>query len=159
MPLPSDRRERISRARLAVEGLCLGDAIGERFFDPGVIAHDLPMRQPPPGSWRYTHNAGRVGTPGTAPSWRRDTTRSWRISIGCTPSRWRSSAPRGHDDLRRRCKTPAGVPITVWKWLRAMVEHEVHHPGQIYLMLRMLGMGAPPLYGLTEEEVLERSSR
>ena len=58
----------------------------------------------------------------------------------------------------RKCTTPAGIPMTTWKWLRAMVEHEVHHRGQIYLMLGMLGVETPPLYGLTEEEVRERSS-
>jgi uncharacterized damage-inducible protein DinB len=60
--------------------------------------------------------------------------------------------------LRRKCTTPAGVAMTTWKWLRAMVEHEVHHRGQIYLMLGILGVETPPLYGLTAEEVLERSS-
>ena len=61
-------------------------------------------------------------------------------------------------DLTKKCVTPAGIEITVWKWLRAMVEHEAHHRGQLYLYLAMLGIEAPPLYGLTEEEVLERSS-
>lgn len=56
-------------------------------------------------------------------------------------------------DLTRRCVTPAGHAITAWKWLRAMVEHEVHHRGQLYLMLGILGVETPPLYGLTVEEV------
>jgi uncharacterized damage-inducible protein DinB len=60
--------------------------------------------------------------------------------------------------LQSRCVTPAGTPITVWKWLRAMVEHEAHHRGQIYLMLGMLGVETPPLYGLTSEEVRARSA-
>jgi hypothetical protein len=31
-------------------------------------------------------------------------------------------------DLNGKCRTPDGVPITIWKWmLRAMVEHEAHH--------------------------------
>ena len=63
------------------------------------------------------------------------------------------------EDLAAKCATPGGVRITVWKWLRAMVEHEVHHRGQIYLMLGMLGVETPPLYGLTEEEVESRSLR
>ena len=56
-------------------------------------------------------------------------------------------------DLKRRCITPGGASIPVWKWLRAMVEHEAHHRGQMYLMLGMLSVTTPPLYGLTEEEV------
>ena len=60
-------------------------------------------------------------------------------------------------DLQRKCTTPAGIPITTWKWLRAMVEHEIHHRGQIYLYLGMLGISTPPLYGLTSEEVYENS--
>lgn len=63
----------------------------------------------------------------------------------------------GPEDLQRKCETPGGVQMSVWKWLRSMVEHEVHHRGQIYLMLGLLGIPAPPLYGLTSEEVRERS--
>jgi uncharacterized damage-inducible protein DinB len=59
--------------------------------------------------------------------------------------------------LATKCMTPAGTPITTWKWLRAMVEHEAHHRGQLYLLLRLRGIGVPPLYGLTEEEVQSRS--
>ncbi|MGH7469973.1 MAG: DinB family protein [Longimicrobiales bacterium] len=61
------------------------------------------------------------------------------------------------EDLARRCSTPGGIEIPVWKWLRSMIEHEVHHRGQIYLMLRLLGVDSPPLYGLTSEEVRARS--
>jgi uncharacterized damage-inducible protein DinB len=61
------------------------------------------------------------------------------------------------EQLNGKCMTPDGAPITTWKWLRAMVEHEVHHRGQIYLYLSMLGVGTPPLYGLTSEQVRERS--
>jgi uncharacterized damage-inducible protein DinB len=63
------------------------------------------------------------------------------------------------EDLERKCVTPGGAPITVWKWLRAMVEHEAHHRGQIYLYLGMPDVPTPPLYGLTEEEVRARSER
>jgi uncharacterized damage-inducible protein DinB len=60
-------------------------------------------------------------------------------------------------DLERKCLTPAGTPITTWKWLRAMVEHESHHRGQLYLMLGLIGVATPPLFGLTSEEVQARS--
>jgi uncharacterized damage-inducible protein DinB len=61
------------------------------------------------------------------------------------------------EDLNRKCTTPDGASITVWKWLRAMVEHEIHHRGQIYIYLAILGVPTPPLYGLTSEQVRERS--
>jgi uncharacterized damage-inducible protein DinB len=58
-----------------------------------------------------------------------------------------------NEDLRQPCTTPAGNPLPVWKWLRAMVEHEIHHRGQLYLYLGMLDIPTPPLYGLTSEQV------
>jgi len=61
------------------------------------------------------------------------------------------------EDLRTECTTPAGTKLAKWKWLRAMVEHEIHHRGQMYLMLNLCGVERPRLYGLTSEEVLERS--
>lgn len=61
-------------------------------------------------------------------------------------------------DLNEKCATPAGNPITRWKWLRALIEHEIHHRGQIYLMLGMLDVETPPLYGLTSEEVAARAA-
>jgi uncharacterized damage-inducible protein DinB len=61
------------------------------------------------------------------------------------------------DALSGSCVTPGGARLAVWKWLRAMIEHEVHHRGQIYLMLGLIGVPTPPLYGLTSEEVRARS--
>ncbi len=61
--------------------------------------------------------------------------------------------------LARKCMTPAGTPITTWKWLRAMLEHEAHHRGQIYLMLGLRGVPTPPIYGLTSEQVAAQSAR
>lgn len=60
-------------------------------------------------------------------------------------------------DLQSKCATPGGAEIRIGKWLRLMIEHEVHHRGQIYLYLAMLGVQTPPLYGLTSEEVKSRS--
>ncbi|MFN8570513.1 MAG: DinB family protein [Gemmatimonadaceae bacterium] len=71
---------------------------------------------------------------------------SMELFRALTPAQWEG-----------KCVTPAGTPITTFKWLRAMVEHEAHHRGQIYLMLGMLQVPTPPLYGLTEEEVRARS--
>lgn len=60
-------------------------------------------------------------------------------------------------DLTAKTTTPGGASMSVEKWLRAMIEHEVHHRGQIYTYLGILGIETPPLYGLTSEEVRARS--
>ena len=61
------------------------------------------------------------------------------------------------DDLLRKCATVGGIEITVWKWLRLMMEHQIHHRGQLYEILGRLGVETPPLYGLRETEVRARS--
>jgi len=61
-----------------------------------------------------------------------------------------------NEQLAQKCVTPGGE-LATWKWLRAMVEHEVHHRGQIYMYLGILGVQTPPIFGLTSEEVRARS--
>ncbi len=63
----------------------------------------------------------------------------------------------GETGMQRKCTTPDGASLSTWKWLRLMAEHEIHHRGQIYLYLAMLGVPTPPLYGLTSEQVRDRS--
>jgi len=38
-----------------------------------------------------------------------------------------------------------------------MVEHEIHHRAELYIYLNMLGVKTPPMFGLTAEQVQERS--
>lgn len=64
-----------------------------------------------------------------------------------------------NEDLLKKCKTPAGIEISIWKWMRLMVEHEIHHRGQIYIYLGMLNIKTPPLYGLTSEQVVKKASK
>ncbi len=63
----------------------------------------------------------------------------------------------GDEGLQRKCITPDGASLTTWKWLRLMVEHEIHHRGQIYTYLAILEVPTPPLYGLTSEQLSQRS--
>ena len=103
-------------------------------------ARGLPSRYP------GHRPAGIVGYDGTMRYFERMHAEAMEIFRGLTT-----------EDLLRRCETPGGASIPVWKWLRSMVEHEIHHRGQIYLMLRVIGVSTPPLYGLTSEQVRERS--
>lgn len=58
------------------------------------------------------------------------------------------------EDLKKLCTTPAQVQVPIWKLLRAMVEHEIHHRGQLYTYLGMLDVATPPIFGMTSEEVI-----
>jgi uncharacterized damage-inducible protein DinB len=62
-----------------------------------------------------------------------------------------------NEDLQKKCTTPGGE-ITRWKWLRALVEHEIHHRGALYIYLNLQDVKTPPMFGLTAEEVQERSA-
>ncbi len=63
------------------------------------------------------------------------------------------------DDLQQKCASADGTPITTWKLLRSMVEHEIHHRGELYAYLGVLGVTVPPLYGLTSEQLREIADR
>jgi len=57
------------------------------------------------------------------------------------------------DDLVGKGLTVQGRSVARSKLLRAMIEHEVHHRGEMYVYLALLGVPRPPLYGVTEPEV------
>jgi len=63
------------------------------------------------------------------------------------------------EQLQQKCPAADGTPITTWKLLRSMVEHEVHHRGELYAYLGVLGVTVPPLYGLTSEQLREIADR
>jgi uncharacterized damage-inducible protein DinB len=57
------------------------------------------------------------------------------------------------EDLNRNGVTPQGNPTPAGALLRAMIEHEIHHRGEMYVYLALLGVERPPLYGVTEPEL------
>ena len=61
------------------------------------------------------------------------------------------------EDLQRKCMTPGNAEMRVWKWMRLLVEHEIHHRGELYIYLNLLGVRTPPMYGLSAEEVEKAS--
>jgi len=63
------------------------------------------------------------------------------------------------EQLQQKCQSADGTPMTTWKLLRSMIEHEVHHRGELYAYLGVLGVSVPPLYGLTSEQLREIADR
>jgi uncharacterized damage-inducible protein DinB len=67
----------------------------------------------------------------------------------------RMLAQLSDEQLQKKCQSANGTPMTTWKLLRSMTEHEVHHRGELYAYLGILGVKVPPLYGLTSEQLRE----
>lgn len=63
------------------------------------------------------------------------------------------------EDWNQKCLTADGASIARWKLLRLAIEHEIHHRGQLYTYLSLLGVSTPPLFGLTSEELRKRATR
>jgi uncharacterized damage-inducible protein DinB len=110
--------------------------------------------------WMFAENA--CGRPSRYPGHGRDLADGFDATVGYFDRMHAESVEifgtLTPEQLAGRCVTPAGSSIPVWKWLRAMLEHEAHHRGQLHMMLSMRGVKAPPLFGLTEEEVRARSA-
>jgi uncharacterized damage-inducible protein DinB len=64
-----------------------------------------------------------------------------------------------NEDLLRKCASADGTSMTIWKFLRSMPEHEIHHRGELYAYLGILGASVPPLYGMTSEQLQEIAAR
>ena len=62
-------------------------------------------------------------------------------------------------DFEKKGISPDGIPITAWKLLRSMLEHEIHHRGQIYVYLGILGVPVPSLYTLNERQLQALSAQ
>ena len=125
-------------------------------FSPGDVVRHLATIE----RWMYAETVH--GRPSRYPGHGRELADGWDAVLAFYDRLHEESraafAALTPEALAGRSVTPAGTPITTWKWLRAMLEHEAHHRGQLYLMLALLGVPTPPLYGLTSEEVRARSA-
>jgi len=63
------------------------------------------------------------------------------------------------EDWNKKGTSPEGKPVTAWRMLRAMLEHEAHHRGQIYSYLGILSVPVPSLYGLKEGQLKSLSTK
>ena len=47
-----------------------------------------------------------------------------------------------------------GPELKAWRWLMAMVEHEIHHRSQLAVYLTLMGVQPPHIYGLGVEDII-----
>ena len=50
------------------------------------------------------------------------------------------------------------VQVKAWRWLMAMVEHEIHHRSQLAMYLFLLGITPPHIYGLGVEDLIAKAT-
>jgi len=50
------------------------------------------------------------------------------------------------------------TPIKAWRWLLALVEHEIHHRSQLAMYLTLMGITPPHIYGLGVEDIIARAT-
>jgi uncharacterized damage-inducible protein DinB len=56
--------------------------------------------------------------------------------------------------LSQKRPTLKGPPVSAWRLLMVMAEHEIHHRSQIAVYLALLGVEPPQIYGLSLEDIL-----
>ena len=50
------------------------------------------------------------------------------------------------------------IQIKTWRWLMAMVEHEIHHRSQLAMYLMLMGITPPHIYGLGVEDLIAKAT-
>lgn len=149
-------RERTLRVVQAVPEDKLEWRHSQGVFSPGDLARHIAATE------RYTFTENALGRPSRYPGCGADLAEG-KAAIESFMQRMHAEAvdllrTLKPEDLEGKGVGPQGKPITAWKLLRAMVEHEIHHRGEIYVYLALLGVPRPPLYGLTEPELKALSS-
>lgn len=77
---------------------------------------------------------------------------------------------QGHTTAMTRLKTVSdtdlgqprpslqGPSVRAWRWLMAMVEHEIHHRSQLAMYLMLLGVQPPHIFGLGVEDLIAQAT-
>ena len=61
--------------------------------------------------------------------------------------------------LHEKVEDLDGGRMSAWRFLMAMVEHEVHHRSQLDAWLTLAGTEPPQIYGYRMEDVVDRAKR
>ena len=150
-------RERTERVIACIPRADLDWAPGPGRFSFGDMIRHLA------GVERYMYAEAAAGRPNRYPGHERELADGYDAVLDYYARLHRESREifesLSAEAYQQRVATPAGTSITLWKWLRAMLEHEAHHRGQMYMMLGLRGVPTPPIYGLTSEEVRDRTAK
>jgi uncharacterized damage-inducible protein DinB len=65
--------------------------------------------------------------------------------------------PLTDDSLSKKVISLNGKEVEISNFLRALIVHEIHHRGALYIYLNLLNVRTPPIFGLTEAQVIQIS--
>lgn len=63
------------------------------------------------------------------------------------------------EDLNKKIRTLSGAEAKIGNFLRALITHEIHHCGALCIYLNLLEVKTPSIFGLTEEQVIQKSNK
>ena len=61
------------------------------------------------------------------------------------------------EDLNRKIISLNDTETKIGSFLRALIVHEIHHRGALCIYLNLLDIKTPPIFGLTAEQVIQKS--
>ena len=148
--------ERIRERTMRVAACVPPDKVDWTYAEGKFTIGDLLRHLGAIERWMFAENA--AGRPSTYPGHGRELAEGLPAILEYMQRMHRQSLDIFRTvDLEAKCLTPGGAELRAGKWLRSMIEHEIHHRGQLYMYLALLGITTPPLYGLSEEQVKARS--
>jgi uncharacterized damage-inducible protein DinB len=102
------------------------------------------------GEWRYPGHTAHAGESLDALIARMDAAHKAAMEV-------LRSISDGELAATRPSFLPDSPPVKVWRWLMAMVEHEVHHRSQLASYLTLMGCQPPQIFGVGVEDLIARS--
>lgn len=134
--IPADRFEWSPRkGELTCGDIVRHLAAGEKMF-VGVVID---------GQWRYPgHDQTRAGS----------LDRAGAYLENCHTESMTALRNLSDAELYQPRPSLKGPPVKAWRWLLAMVEHEVHHRSQLAVYLMLMGVEPPQIYGLGIEDII-----
>ncbi|MDI9312703.1 MAG: DinB family protein [Limnohabitans sp.] len=61
-----------------------------------------------------------------------------------------------NEDLDKKITTLSGTETKISSFLRALIIHEIHHCGALCIYLNLLDIKTPSIFGLTEQQVIQK---
>ncbi len=129
-------------------------SLGEKQFSIGDLARHIPLVEL--HFYLPIIKGHATGYSGCGPSFAPDTASILALYEQAESEMRHILKDKPAEFLKERVTMPKG-DISLYKWLRLILEHEIHHRGQIYQLLSACGASVPNIFGLSSEDLISIS--